>query len=148
MTGFRIRELRGNDAEPIVAGLYKTEGNGITIRDDDLFFVGFLDEGLIGSVRFCTEDGTAMLRTMRIAEKFQGKGYGRQLLKYFESYLKQMRVQTAYCLPYAHLEAFYATIGFRRINGSQAPAFLQERLKLYRQSTKEYICMVRESERL
>ena len=145
MTEFRIRELRGSDAGPLVSPLYQAEGNGITIRSDDLFFVGLIDEEIVGSVRFCVEEETPMLRTMRIAEKFQGKGFGRKLLKYFESYLIQNRVSTTYCIPYAHLENFYAAIGFRRVEESLAPTFLQERLKEYRKRPQEFICMLREA---
>jgi len=142
---FHIRELSASEANAIVAPLYSLEGNGIGIRDTDLFFAGFLGEELEGSVRFCVEQETPMLRTMRVARKFHGQGYGGLILKHFESYLEPEGVEKTYCLPYAHLENFYGQIGFQVVEKEEAPAFLQERLKEYRQRPESFLCMCRRS---
>jgi N-acetylglutamate synthase-like GNAT family acetyltransferase len=144
MSDFKIQEFIGPAASPIVLPLYQAEGNGISIRDTDIFFVGFLQGTIVGSVRFCVEDGTPMLRTMRIAQRFQRQGYGHCLLRYFESYLERNGIKATYCLPYAHLESFYGSIGFKTVKEDLAPVFLQERLAGYRAKSGAFICMGRQ----
>jgi len=71
MNIFNVRELNGSDATPLVLPLYSNEGKGITIHDSDLFFAGFINDELVGSVRFCVEHATPMLRTMRVAKRIK-----------------------------------------------------------------------------
>ena len=42
---------------------------------------------LIGAVRLCTENGHAILRTMRVSESYRRQGIGKQMLEVFESLL-------------------------------------------------------------
>ncbi len=144
MDSIRINELLGSDARPIVTQLYEREGNGIDIRETDRFFVALINDEVAGSVRFCVEENTPMLRTMRVAEKFQGLGCGLKLLQVFAAYLDQNQIRDVFCLPYAHLEKFYGAIGFKTIDETIAPAFLRERLRKYREKPGRYLCMKRE----
>ncbi len=137
-----VRELKGPQAD-IVKKLYESEGHGIEIRNFDLFFAGFIENKLAASVRFCVEQGTAMLRTMRVAKKFQGRGLGLSMLKYFESYLNENSVNNTYCLPYSHLENFYGTIGFRSVEYESVPKFLQARFLKNRADGLDLLCMKR-----
>lgn len=132
----------GAAAESVVKDLY-AEGNGISIRDSDLFFVGRLDGKVVASVRFCIEDGIPMLRTMRVLRRAQGIGVGRRLLKHFEAYLDEGGIRETYCLPFAHLESFYETIGFELVDESTVPAALQSRLREYRAKGLSVVCMKR-----
>jgi N-acetylglutamate synthase-like GNAT family acetyltransferase len=144
MNSIRIEELLAPEARRIVTQLYEREGNGIDIRETDRFFVAFLDDEVAGSVRFCVEENTPMLRTMRVAEKFQGHGCGLKLLRAFAAFLDQNQIRDVFCLPYAHLEKFYGEIGFQTIDEKTAPAFLRERLRKYREKPGQYLCMKRE----
>ena len=145
MAEFSIKEIPGRDASTAVCEFYSREGNGIDIREHDLFFVGCIGEQLVGCVRFCMENGYAMLRTMRIAKTHQRCGYGLKLLKYFESYLQKNEIAEAFCIPYAHLERFYGAIGFTTIEDGLAPLFLRERLKIYREKPEKFLCMCRKT---
>jgi len=139
-----IQKVSGEDAEPIVGPLYHSEGNGIEVRPTDLFFVGFVDQDVVASVRFCVEEQTPMLLTMRIAKRVQRNGLGLNMLKVFEEYLNINNIRRTYCLPYAHLEQFYGSIGFRTTPIESAPAFLQQRLRENRKKGYDVICMMRD----
>lgn len=143
MTEFRIEKMGGDKASPIVTPLYSEEGKGIVILSSDLFFVCFLGAELVGSVRLRIEQSIPLLRTMRIARKFQSRGFGRLLLKCFESHLEGNGIESCYCIAYGHLERFYGEIGFEAIEDDNAPSFLQERLREYRKSGGDFLCMHR-----
>lgn len=83
---------------------------------------------IIGAVRLCFEQGHFVLRTMQIHPDFQKKGIGQKLLYEFDHLLQKKKIQSIFCMPFTHLEKFYGTIGFRKIQTSEAPLFLQQRL--------------------
>ena len=135
-------QLPGDQAKSVVSSLYD-EGRGISIRDEDLFLVAMSGERVIGSVRFCVEHGTPMLRTMRVSADYQGQKVGSQLLRHFEKYLLFHSIEDTFCLPYRYLEKFYSQIGFLLLDESEAPEFLRARLRANRESGLDLICMKR-----
>lgn len=112
-------------------------------RLDDIFFLAMMDETLIGCVRYCIENNTPMLRTMRVDTNHQRRGVGLALLASFAAYLDDRNIRNVFCLPYSHLEAFYGRIGFGRVHQNSAPRFLQERLRGYDPTGTHYLCMKR-----
>ena len=83
---------------------------------------------------------------MRIHPSYQRRGIGSSILKKIENLLEERQISTIFCIPYAHLEAFYGLIGFRRIRHDQAPQFLQQRIEKYRIEHPQlsYILMARQ----
>ena len=78
---------------------------------------------------------------MRVAEAWRGKGVGRLILERVDSTLGNRQ---CFCIPYRHLGAFYAAIGFVEIEPTAAPEFLRARLAVYRQDLKlDVIIMAR-----
>lgn len=118
------------------AFLEKNGGHGAS-RDSDLFFLAMLDGTVVGSVRFCIEESTPMLRTMMIEEDFRKLGVGSKLLKLFQEYLDANSIRDTFCVPYSHLRAFYSKIGFEPCDESTAPPFLKERIVGYRARNPE-----------
>lgn len=144
MSNLIIKKILGSEAKPIVRSIYHDEGNGIVIREDDLFFVGFIDDVVTASVRFCVEgDGVPMLRTMRVSKRFQRQGLGLLLLHAFAQYLDEKNIRDVYCLPYSHLEGFYVQVGFAVVRDKGVPVFLQERIREYGSKGLRVICMCR-----
>ena len=139
-----IKNIKGHEAEQFISSLYNDEGHGIVIRDFDLFFVGFINNEVVASVRFCIENETPMLRTMRVKKAFQGQKVGAQMLRHFDNYLNTQNIKNTYCLPYPHLDKFYRAIGFQTIKDEEAPFFLQQRLRDNRAKGMNVICMKRE----
>jgi N-acetylglutamate synthase-like GNAT family acetyltransferase len=84
---------------------------------------------------------------MQVDPRFQRQGVGKRILQRFTSLLEEKAISESYCLAYAHLENFYGTIGFKKIEGSEAPMFLQERLVEggRMQPDKPFILMIRQS---
>lgn len=87
---------------------------------------------IIGIVRLCREHGHFVLRTMQIHAEYQRQGIGLKLLEKYDQLLNERQIAEIYCMPYSHLESFYSRIGFVKIIESDAPMFLQERVKATR----------------
>lgn len=141
----RLKTIVGARAGETVNPFYVAHGASASARPEDLFFNAFDGDELIGSVRFCVEENTPMLRSMMIHESYRNRGVGRALLGAFGAYLDDQACRLTHCLPYGHLVAFYGEIGFEVIPEMQAPPFLIERLAGYRKKnpTTDYICMRR-----
>jgi N-acetylglutamate synthase-like GNAT family acetyltransferase len=140
-----IKKIFGVDGARVVNPFYQAHGASAIARPDDLFFLAMTEENVLGSVRFCLEEGTPMLRSMMIHTDHRKQGLGRLLLKEFDDYLNFQSHRNTFCLPYGHLVKFYGCIGFQKISESLAPPFLIERLAGYRAKnpTTDYICMRR-----
>jgi N-acetylglutamate synthase-like GNAT family acetyltransferase len=139
----KIEMIKGLDASDIVNPFYQAHAGKAVARDADLFFVAFMNDKVVGAVRFCVENEVPMLRSMMIDKDYRRQKIGQQLLTAFNEYLEQNKVQNTFCLPYAHLIEFYGSIGFQKIAESEAPLFLQERLAEYRKKPDQFTCMMR-----
>ena len=118
----------GKDARKAVDPFYLSLGSKTRARDEDLFFSLKDGDVVIAAVRFCVEVEVAMLRGMYIAPALQNRGIGSEMLKAFEKYLTTHKISPTYCIAYTHLEQFYGQIGFKFLEPTSAPKFLQERL--------------------
>jgi GNAT superfamily N-acetyltransferase len=97
-------------------------------------------EEIIGIVRIAEENGTLVLRGMRIAEAHQRRRVGSRLLIAIADWLGD---RPCYCVPYSHLAGFYGQIGFVEMDLGFAPRFLAERVDEYRQNGLSTILMKR-----
>ena len=138
-----IQILDGMRARPLVDPFYERNGRRRCARDEDLFFVAVEDGRVSGCVRYCVESGTPMLRTMMVDAAHRRRGIGSVLLREFAHYLETHGIRGVYCLPYAHLDAFYATVGFQRIGTDEVPVFLKDRMRTYDPSGTLYLFMRR-----
>ena len=132
-----IKIHRGDSVKELVDAFYRKNGSQGQARPDDLFFLAYKNSEIIGCVRFCEEEGTAMLRTMMIDETLRRQKIGHKLLLAFENYLNEKGVKNTLCIPYSHLEHFYGLAGFRAIAEKELPLFLQSRLVGYRSKALE-----------
>jgi GNAT superfamily N-acetyltransferase len=107
--------------------------------DDKVWMAEFAGE-LIGIVRVVPEEGTFVLRGMRVAEEWRRHGIGSQILRAVAEWLGK---RECYCLPYVHLVEFYSQIGFSEIAPVLAPAFLARRLGEYRGKALDVTIMAR-----
>jgi N-acetylglutamate synthase-like GNAT family acetyltransferase len=144
----QIEIKKGSEVLDLVDPFYEKHGSQGRARPDDLFFLYFEDKNLLGCVRFCLEEGKALLRTMMVDETARRKKIGSQLLYAFENYLIKNNITETYCLPYSHLEKFYGQIGFKKAAQDEIPPFLSERLQNYLAKGKYFICMKRTSRSL
>ena len=103
-----------------------------SFHQSNILFQARVDGALIGLVRLCYEENRHILRSMEIKKEHQRKGIGTKLLAEFQTYVDQRDIGPIYCLPYAHLESFYAQIGFKRIKDEDLPPFLKLRVEAYR----------------
>jgi predicted N-acetyltransferase YhbS len=76
---------------------------------------------------------------MLVHERARKRGVGQALLRAFAASVSASGI---YCVPHAHLESFYATIGFLR--AESGPRFLEERVAKYRSNGYDTILMRRD----
>jgi N-acetylglutamate synthase-like GNAT family acetyltransferase len=140
----KIMTMTGLEARELVNPFYAKYGSQGEARETDLFFLAFRRESLVGSVRYCVEEQTHLLRTMLVAEPERSRGIARSLLTTFAEYLQEKNIRPVYCLPYSHLKDFYAQVGFNVILPEQTPGFLLKRLADYKAAGRSCLCMMRE----
>jgi len=128
------------DEHAALGAAYHAWGYRAGIAPADRVYVAELGGVLAGIVRRTREHGVAMLRGMQVAPEHQRRGIGRQLLTAFVS---ELGGEPCFCVPYAHLAAFYASAGFRAISGADVPPFLVERVAGYRADGLDVLVMRR-----
>lgn len=94
------------------------------------------------ALRLCWEEGCLVLRGMRVAEPFQRMGIGSELLHFAAL---EIGDNECYCIPYRHLDDFYAQVGFRRISSENAPDFLRMRYVIYIQQLDLDVILMRKA---
>jgi N-acetylglutamate synthase-like GNAT family acetyltransferase len=142
-TSVRIEMIPGSEAASIVNPFFEKEGKHYRARDIDLFFVAFVEDKVVGACRFCIEENTPMLRSMIIHAPLRSQRIGTKILESFAHYLDKNDFRPAYCIPYDHLGNFYGLIGFKIIKDEEAPAFLQERIQIYRGESSDKFMLMR-----
>lgn len=126
-----------------ISEFYQTHSRSAEIAAEEELVVAYADQKFIGSVRLCNEDGVYTVRTMQVAESYQRRGLGLEILNRLRQRVEELNLTEVYCIPYSHLEEFYGNIGFKKIEAHQAPKFLQERITTYsaKYTDKKYILM-------
>ncbi len=139
---YKISTLSGDDAASLVNPFYEGLARSARARANDLFFVAHNDE-VLGCVRYCEEEGVPLLRSMLVAERARKHGVGQKLLAAFNDYVNARATSEIFCLPYGHLESFYARIGFTKIPDAEGPKFLQERIRQYKAEGMSTVILMR-----
>jgi GNAT superfamily N-acetyltransferase len=111
-----------------IASFYLTCGYDGGVSEADTVLAAYDGTELAGAVRLCPGSGVIVLRGMQVLPRFQRRGIGSSLLA---SCVPHFGPHAVFCLPWAHLEAFYAPVGFARINPKAAPDFLSQRYSSY-----------------
>ena len=122
------------------AALYNECGYRGGIADTDTAIAAWAGRSVVAAVRLCQEGGVTVLRGMQVLPAYQRQGIGSKLLLACVPYLN---LGTSYCLPYAHLTAFYGAVGFVTVGVSELPKFLQDRQSGYASSGLGTIAMSR-----
>jgi GNAT superfamily N-acetyltransferase len=135
----RIR-IAGPDEYSRVLSIYAALGYRRTIDPADTVWLAERAGEVVGIVRVAAEQGTLVLRGMRIAEHLRRQRLGTRMLEAIAEWLGD---RECYCVPYPHLVGFYGQIGFALLEPADAPRFLAERLAEYRRSGQDVILMHR-----
>jgi len=122
-----VRIAQSSDRDRIVAA-YRAWDYSPGIGPNDTVWLAESAGQLIGAVRIVPENGTLVLRGMRVADLWRGRGIGSQMLRAIAIWLD---TRTCYCVPYAHLVGFYGQIRFVEVAPASAPHFLAERMRKY-----------------
>jgi N-acetylglutamate synthase-like GNAT family acetyltransferase len=131
-----IHTKNADEVSDLVNAFYVATGRPTKKVDpSDKIVMAISEEKIVGVVRLCFEQGYYVLRTMQVHPNFQRKGIGLEILQEFERTLEKLGIHESYCFAFAHLEKFYGSIGYIKINNSEAPQFLQERLM---ESSRQY----------
>jgi GNAT superfamily N-acetyltransferase len=139
VSDIQIRIAR-SDEHSRVLSVYAALGYRRTIDPADTVWLAESAADGVGIVRVAAEQGTLVLRGMRIAEHARRQRIGTRML---ESIAEWLENRECYCVPYPHLVEFYGQMGFIVLEPAVAPAFLAERVADYRRSGQEAILMRR-----
>ena len=93
---------------PHVAAAYEAWGYHGGVSPEDTLCIAEHGSELIAAVRRTHDGGFVLLRGMYVAPEYQRRGIGSQLLDFFVTHLDRA---ACYCVPYAHLRAFYGRAG-------------------------------------
>ena len=121
-------ELAARSLLSQIASFYLACGYDGGVSEADTVLVAYDGTELAGAVRLCPDSEVIVLRGMQVLPRFQRQGIGSRLLAACVSHFGPHAV---FCLPWVHLESFYASVGFARINPDAAPDFLSQRYSLY-----------------
>ena len=135
----QIRIARSDEHNRVLS-IYAALGYRRTINPADTVWLAESAEEAVGIVRVATEQGTLVLRGMRIEEHARRQRLGTRMLEAIAEWLGD---RECYCVPYPHLAGFYGQIGFVVLEPAAAPAFLAERVAEYQRSGQEVILMRR-----
>ena len=133
----------GPDRETVLAFL-RAAGYSQPIQPADEVFAAWAGDEVVGAVRLAREHGVIVLRGMRVREDLRRRGIGGQLLRGLDGALDKT---ATWCIPYAWLTNFYATIGFRLGELGEVPTVLNERHSQYVQQGLNVVIMVRQPNR-
>lgn len=134
-----VRIAQPSDLNRVLTA-YETWDYGGGIQPEDTAWLAEAADELIGVVRIAPENGTLVLRGMRIAEQWRRRGIGSRMLRILAAWLGN---RECYCVPYAHLVEFYKQIAFVEIAPAGAPFFLAERVAEYERRGLNVTIMVR-----
>jgi N-acetylglutamate synthase-like GNAT family acetyltransferase len=123
-----------------VASFYRKLGYRGGLFPADRILTARSDQKVVAAARLCREENTRVLRGMYVAPDCQGRGIGTRLL---EAMALDLGREECWCVPYVHLQAFYALIGFAECRPERAPDFLRERAARYRKAGHQVIIMKR-----
>jgi amino-acid N-acetyltransferase len=90
------------------------------LRDFSILVDGKSPESVVGmcALGICWE-GLAEIRSLAVAETYQGKGYGAQLVRGCLREAVALGITRVFALTY--VEGFFASLGFRRVEKSVLP---------------------------
>jgi len=111
-----------------LASLYEAWGYRGGIAVGDVVFVAERSGTVAGIVRRSREEGLTMLRGMYVSPFARRTRVGEALLAAF---VRDLGEEDCYCIPFAHLTAFYGQAGFAVMSEAIAPAPLAARLRQY-----------------
>jgi amino-acid N-acetyltransferase len=121
----KLKKVNKTDI-PLVEELLRSNNlpyEDIASKFDD-FFLGYVDEKVVGVCGVETYGNYGLLRSLVIKESFRGKVYGRELCVKLIEYAKCKGVKEIYLLT-TTAEHFFNRIGFEVINRSMAPDVIQ-----------------------
>lgn len=121
-----------------LAAFYRNTDYGGLVDPVDIVVYATEEGNIIGAGRLSEEEGTLVLRGMRVLEEHRCHGVGKAVLDLLVS---EGSNRDCYCIQYRYLQQFYAAKGFVEIAPSEAPIFLRERLKKYRARGLDIILM-------
>jgi GNAT superfamily N-acetyltransferase len=139
VSDIQIRIARPDEHSRVLA-VYAAAGYRRTIDPANTVWLAEDGGDAVGIVRVAAEQGTLVLRGMRIAEHARRQRLGTRMLEAIAEWLQD---RECYCVPYPHLAVFYGQIGFIVLEPADAPAFLAERVEEYRRSGQDAILMMR-----
>ncbi len=111
---------------PLVNQFYKRVYKKGVARSNERVFI-LKNKAIICSAKLKTLEEQLLLSGVACDPEFRGQGYASQLLKN----LLLLQTQPVYCFPYAHLQPFYAQLGFVAADAVSVPQIIRQKFAAY-----------------
>ncbi|CAH0541743.1 GNAT family N-acetyltransferase [Vibrio marisflavi] len=123
---------------PLITKLYKAHYPSGKAKKNEKIIVGYLDNQIVAVVRLRSIAPYRLLTGMLVIPEQRGFGFASELLQFCQQYeLKEKD----YCFAYPHLEQFYLSQGFKKVNSRQLPTLLEQLFSRYTNCGKALIAM-------
>jgi amino-acid N-acetyltransferase len=116
--------------------------DGIELLTDNCL-VAKVDSKLVGTVALEPYGRSALLRSLAVALDCRGRSLGRSLYARMVSHARLLGVEQLYLLT-TDAERYFVSLGFKRIEWSEAPAQIQATTQFRSLCPKSAVCMVRD----
>jgi N-acetylglutamate synthase-like GNAT family acetyltransferase len=144
MKDIKYSSATGSDLPAIEALLtdchLPTDGIGLLT---DTCLVAKIDSKLVGTVALEPYGRSALLRSLAVAPGCRGRSLGRSLCARMVSHARLLGVEQL-CLLTPDAERYFAALGFKRIERSEAPAQIQATTQFRSLCPKSAVCMARD----
>lgn len=120
---------------------YDSVGYADRARPNNRLWLAREGDAVVAAVRICPQpEGYVLMRGLYVLQSRQRQGVGSQLAR---AALADVAGRVCYCIPFAHLEAFYRRLKFARIRPEHGPQKLADRLRRYLDDGLDVILMRR-----
>ena len=139
----KIKEARNEDLEWVNATYSSIKFLPSSLKDE-IVAIAYESDQKFGLGRISViDDKSCELGGMYVDPKYRRRGIARDIVTYL---LENAQKSKVYCIPFLHLEHFYASFGFKRINeGVSIPTKIAKKFQFCKETyAEETILMVRE----
>lgn len=120
---------------------YNQVGYRQGIQPQDRVVTAKLNGETVGVGRIAFEHDVLVLRGMQVHQSVQRQGIGNLILDKLDEIIGKSE---CFCIPHGWLDKFYGQIGFKTIDPTDGPKFLQERFLDNKKKYPQLIMMMRE----
>ncbi|WP_396588946.1 GNAT family N-acetyltransferase [Bermanella sp. R86510] len=116
---------------------YRSQKHKGSASGNDIVYVAYNEDELVGAVRLVPYDNYYWLRGLYIASVLRNQGIGHTLMMHASEHTRW----PIYCFPYKHLINFYRQVDYVQLAPEQLPNALQQLYQRHQQKSDNIAAM-------